>query len=229
MFNRVVSYGCSFTAGGELLDHELLPDAEEFKKIHGSKHFIDVFGKERQDPNFLKKQNSLAWPGRLAESLGVELTNNALDGSSLQAQMYYFERDFDTFKKDDLIVFGVPRWKRDCYFEPDWEEGSDLISYISPIRRKNMFWNWLQYLHRLVVLSEKTESKVLLFLMHKRKLWPLETDVIFKKYFTELYNHENFRSERIWDFGDDTEVHANGHPKKEVHDRFADYILSEIL
>lgn len=222
MFKRVISYGCSLTAGGELIDHLITPHAEEIKRIHGLRYFIQMFLEERFRK--IKKQNELSWPGKIAKKLEVSLCFRAKGGSSLQEQVFHLQKDFEnpTFFDGSLVVFGVPSWKRDCTFD----KFGDPVSYIDRDPKENMIWNYLNYLNSLSTISEQIGENFKVFVF---KPPPLENPV-FKTMFEKIISKDTFYTASIYDFvKDDSEMLAGGHPNETVHDRFADYILSQIL
>lgn len=75
MFKRLVTYGCSFTAGDELCDHELIPISDNFKRLHGMNKFNEMMWKtvdrEKIDTMYAK-QRQVAYPGILSRKLGID-------------------------------------------------------------------------------------------------------------------------------------------------------------
>ena len=223
MFKKVISYGCSLTAGGELIDHLVTPNAEEIKRIHGLSYFIQMFKEERHSPENLKKQNAMSWPGKIAKILEVDLCFRAKGGSSLQEQMFHLQKDLEdpSFFDDSLVVFGVPSWKRDCTFEFDYP-----VSYIDRDPKENMIWNYLNYLFCLSAIANQIGENFKVFVFKPPKL----NNPVFETMFNKITSNNNFYLVDIRAFvKDNSEMLAGGHPNETVHNRFADYILSEIL
>lgn len=185
-----------------------------------------MFEEERNSPENLKKQNALSWPGKIAKNLEIDLCFRARGGSSLQEQMFHLQNDLEdpTFFDGSLVVFGVPSWKRDCTFEYGYP-----VSYINREPKENMVWNYLNYLFCLSTISDQIGENFKVFVFKPPKPPKLDNPV-FKTMFEKITSKNNFYLVDLRDFvKDESEMLAGGHPNELVHDRFADYILSEIL
>ena len=129
--NRIVAYGCSYTAGDELLDHEILgmsfDDCNKFKRKYlnpldfnkltiGNQTIYDKIQADGRNRN-------VSWSGQLARLLGKEHKNNAVGGSSIDEQFYRIITDISnkSILETDLVLVGLTSPDRVFFFPP----GSD--------------------------------------------------------------------------------------------------------
>lgn len=114
-FDRIVAYGCSYTAGDELLDHEILGISfEECNKLKSLSN--------KEDPNsFYKKltpslitsiettNSKASWAGQLAKKLNKPFLNRAKGGSGIDEILVTIisDRTTDIILDRDLIVVGL--------------------------------------------------------------------------------------------------------------------------
>lgn len=127
-YNRIISYGCSFTAGSELGDAGVLGMTEEemhkLVKKHSSPslwHLLrtgmnlthsdaDRLSRKIEKYNFTK-----SWPNYVAKHFDVSLVNRGKGGASLSFIVSRILTDLynSDIKDDDLILVGLPapaRW-----------------------------------------------------------------------------------------------------------------------
>jgi len=127
--DRIVSFGCSFSAGTELLDHKLGPFATSKlsyrtngKKLHQWYTDIHNDGKYREimNTNKLYHEPSLAWPSKLAEKLEICCKNFAQPGNSNDKLVYQIQKLFNEnfFRPTDLIIVGITSIHRGILFNP---------------------------------------------------------------------------------------------------------------
>jgi hypothetical protein len=124
-YKRIVSYGCSITAGSELgtasvygmTDDQL----KEFVKVNQidniqKLHYIVDFANARE--NYLKIEKldaTLSWPNYIAAHFNVPLDNRAIGGSSLSSATHNILKDLHNsdINNDDLVLVGITgpfRW-----------------------------------------------------------------------------------------------------------------------
>lgn len=128
---NIVFFGCSFTAGHELIDHELLgmsfDDCNRMKRHHiRSKKTVGEFdqiikdraGITQQEYNDLSSKRSYA--GKLAKKLNLNHINYAEPGLAAEHSTFKF---FDAFysgklnPKTDVIFFGLTTAHRYLFFD----------------------------------------------------------------------------------------------------------------
>jgi len=127
-YNRIISYGCSFTAGSELGDAEVLGMTEEemhkLVKQHSSSslwHLLRTrmnlthLDADRLKQKIEKYNLTKSWPNYVAKHFDVPLVNRAIGGASLSLLVSKILTDLHAseIKDDDLILVGLPapaRW-----------------------------------------------------------------------------------------------------------------------
>lgn len=134
-YERVVAYGCSFTAGDEIVDHELLgmtfEEVNKLKKSYNSQN--DFYTHHEIDlPHPLMQYSS--WAGQLAKLCKLEFVSYANPGFSL-GQSYFdlynhYKSGLVTDK--DLILIGLTSPTRITYFDQEkkFVYSSPLHNYI---------------------------------------------------------------------------------------------------
>jgi len=127
-YNRIISYGCSFTAGSELGDAEFLGMTEqEWNKLikkHSAHSNWELFtvgmNLSNDNANALQKDIytynlSKSWPNYVAQYFHIPLVNRAAPGASLSFMVSRILTDLHNsdITDDDLILVGLPapaRW-----------------------------------------------------------------------------------------------------------------------
>ena len=115
-YNKLWTFGCSFTEGGGLDGHQL--------QLH-----------ERQDwyhPEYM----DMIWPVLLSKQLNLQLENKGINGSGVMQTVYSLLRDIKHFKKGDIVIASLTSPCRFLLYnnvfkdEPEW--GVHGISTIPP-------------------------------------------------------------------------------------------------
>ena len=127
-YNRIISYGCSFTAGSELGDAEFLGITEQkwnkLVKKHSAHSNWELFtvGMNMSNDNAAALQKDIntynlskSWPNYVAQYFHIPLVNRAVPGASISFIVSRILTDLHNFdiKDDDLILVGLPapaRW-----------------------------------------------------------------------------------------------------------------------
>jgi hypothetical protein len=122
-YNRIISYGCSFTAGSELADHEFLdmPEDELFKyvekhNIKGSHQlYMSLKLSDETIGDIITCNKTKSWPNFVAKRFDIPLHNRAIPGSSLSCTTYKILNDlhYSAINNDDLVLVGITspnRW-----------------------------------------------------------------------------------------------------------------------
>ena len=117
--DRVVAYGCSWTAGSELMDHVHM--GVSFDKCNTIKKTYIATGKTHENMHkFIKKYDignptlvdlnrRSSWAGQVASLLGKPLDNRAEGGSSLDQIYFTLYNDFikGNILDTDLVLVGI--------------------------------------------------------------------------------------------------------------------------
>lgn len=119
-FNRIIAYGCSYTAGAELLDHVILgKDVEECDKLKKRLGF-DNFYRTFPEITMNHRVNlNASWAAQLAKLLNKDFVNHAVVGTSLDHAYYLLCEDIikGFITTDDLVLVGLTTPNRLLRFE----------------------------------------------------------------------------------------------------------------
>jgi len=133
MFNRLVAYGCSHTAGSETQDEDYVPNADLLKKQIGWREFI-----KRYDPVFSNNWAAYVNAGKeksfikhLANKLNVPYENRAIVGSGSAEQIYLIEKDLaeNQIKDTDLVIVGITGKERLLKFNNENNPETILLAH----------------------------------------------------------------------------------------------------
>lgn len=169
-YKRIVAYGCSFTAGDELPDAQILGISEDeidtLKRSGISRR--DLYGK--YDPEIIKLGKTLSWVRWLSDRYGVDYSNRAQGGGSLPQMVFRIERDLriGNIREDDLVLVGLTSMYRWFQFDNKGNEHSWVLSYSLDKTAKfndalvnyyvndyNIVWLYYYNLNYLQMLSER--------------------------------------------------------------------------
>lgn len=135
-YNRIVAFGCSWTAGDELQDHKILnikfKESQRLKIKHGFNNFHNLrtkqdirFGQLIEEKEMLNRKSS--WAAKLAKNLNLDFVNLAKGGSSLdEIYLQICKHKSTKMKNGDIIVVGLTS----IYRMLQWQEGKPYRSSI---------------------------------------------------------------------------------------------------
>ena len=129
---RLISFGCSFTSGAELIDHELLgisfDDCNKIKQkwlsdkktMHHFEAYVSSIA--RITPKeYAEMCSKRSYASKLADKLGLEHVNYAIPGASVDHMVLDLFREHYTQKinaKTDLVFLGITLPHRYLSFSP---------------------------------------------------------------------------------------------------------------
>lgn len=146
---RLVSFGCSFTSGHEIIDHELLnisfDECNSLKKKIGSISKFDLY-MEKTTGKSLRQLSDIsskrAYAAKLSDRLDLEYKSYAWHGHALEHSVLLFLQALhkgELNSQTDLLFFGLTSPQRYLHFGSD---GRDLTRVIySPFNNIDMFYN----------------------------------------------------------------------------------------
>lgn len=82
-FNRIIFYGCSFTAGAELADQELLPNNTKEEIDNLKRAELHNFYKRFDNKLREKLEKEKSWARWFADEICLQYENRAKSGSSM--------------------------------------------------------------------------------------------------------------------------------------------------
>jgi hypothetical protein len=185
--DRIVSFGCSFTAGTELLDHTLGPYAaqkEEFKSL--KKRLRSWFQEINKDGKYSyeMQQNrtyhepGLAWPSKLAENLKVPCRNFAYPGNSNDRMLYQLQQEliYDKIRSTDLVLIGITSMNRGLFFDTtlpnntpeaflltevdSFDKWVDPRFFLDWMTDERMVWNHILHLGFLESIKQQLDGRL---------------------------------------------------------------------
>lgn len=126
-FDRIVAYGCSWTAGDEILDHEILDltfeECNKLKRKTNLSKWLDEPYLNTTKGKFIylnrDKNLNASWAAHLAKILNVKFSNRALGGSGIDEHYFRLVRDIHggNVTKNDLVVIGLTTPDRITFFQ----------------------------------------------------------------------------------------------------------------
>jgi len=137
---RIHTFGCSFTAGDELIDHIIfsslgtMQEVDEFKYMYGSKFEeqfkYNILPEWKNEygaidyPRKCQEQKKFAWPAILGKLLNTPMINHAEPGSSNELIFLTLEKELaaGNIRADDLVIIGLTSPNRLSYFNPYKED-----------------------------------------------------------------------------------------------------------
>lgn len=126
---RIVAYGCSFTAGDELMDHVTMgvgfEECNEIKRKYLGKNTYGAvkknvpmamgdFYKDYGDRLDDRLCGNSSWAAQVADMLGVPVVNRAIKGSGLDEHYFGIYRDWHKglIQDGDLVLVGLTSMDR---------------------------------------------------------------------------------------------------------------------
>ena len=199
--NRIVSFGCSFTAGTEILDYQLDPYFVKLKHKLDAYQWWQAIQQDKKQSRLLDQlrlqERNHAWPAKLAAILGVEWLNLAHPGNSNEHATWEVEHSLisNQLRDTDLVIVGLTNMQRSMFF-----------SSTHPAPVNFLFSNKGSYSH---VLTEN----ILKWFTDDRILWEYYKDLKGFKFLKDKLNGRLFvvpTDNTIRDICPDTYTHMYG-------------------
>jgi len=256
--NRIVAFGCSYTAGEELLYNQL-GDLNEYRKntAHNPRLFFQKLSKDASAQETLKvirvEQRKLAWPAKLATLLNVDYINFAEAGNSMDKILWQIEQKKleKFFQPGDVILVGATNPDRNVFFKDTGPMSFQLPS---------LHWNAEESLIGVdsignidFVINRDVDKQLLHWFTDDRIVWDYlkslkaltsagativnamycDLDLQVQSYNTEIFksikDSINYLQLNSMDsFAEKDDYLPWGHPNEKVHQQFAESIY-EIL
>lgn len=261
-YNRIISYGCSFTAGSELTDHEVMGITEEELIVCARQNnyvsvsqIYDHFSVTPEIRDKIAKSNrEKSWPNFIAQKYNIPLLNRAINGSSLSHASYRILQDMhnNIIHPTDLILVGITspnRWfqfnENNKPFNIGFAAGWDKLNHSLAQRqyKQELEKNWLTshnviYTHSKEILflsnlSDLMNGQIkLCYALRSTRNWS-RADSDFFSFCDNLIPSNNFLCTEIGmsDLAYKNEYtthHAFGHPRVEIHKKFADILIEKL-
>lgn len=221
--DRIVAFGCSFTAGTELLDYTLDERYYKLKKTLSAFDWYNVIYKDSRAHQTLKdnreKEKYITWPAKLAENLSLDFLSFAQPGNSNEKILWQIERSiFDgTITDRDLILVGQTGPHRNMYFTNKHKEPTSFLlsneGSIKPIFQDSLykwfndsriFWDHIRFLDQLRFIKSRLNGRLLAvhmelpFNLHENHYWGLD-DLGYQTDFFKFKLEESIHSDLFID------------------------------
>ena len=252
-FNRIVSYGCSYTAGVELSDADFIPNADELKRQMGVIPFNKKYSNILLTKDAINENNKRSWAGQLSKRFKVAHHNRAQGGSSLEDSIYRMRSDLVEKKllKTDLVVLGITTPQRWHSIGKDGSIENNLVSEMTDNSSSRAFLHvyddykllhlHLTYLEQFITELENAKIAYFMFEMLEKEFYGLYKRVVKKLvYEPELLEVINWRVKRLiknpkihWDltlqkFAARDDLLGGNHWHHRVHSIYADAIYDRL-
>lgn len=255
-FNRVVAYGCSFTAGSELLDYMLAPhlSESEIDKIKRDKSWTSFY-EQHSNPelwNYIRtEQGNHSWAKWFANHFpGAGYINRAVMGSSAQGMVASIEIDLanGNLNDTDLIIVGLTSPDRWLYFDktgktetpifgwsnlwPSEKAQSEFVKHY--VNDHFKLYHYYQSMRHLDLLSNKLNGRLLQQYVHHTLADYISfcNEPINPNFLQMIRTGLEFNSviDQQYSFGHilnwDTDTHGGYHPKLASQKQFGNHIAS---
>lgn len=138
-YKRIISYGCSITAGDELGDARVLGMTDgqlaEFvrtKRITSSSHLYGELKVTDEMRMRIRDVNGeLSWPNYITKHFKVPILNRSISGSSLSSATNEILKDLhnSVINDDDLILVGITGPGRWFQYNEDGKTGGGVVGW----------------------------------------------------------------------------------------------------
>ena len=252
---RIVSYGCSFTAGQELGDAEILQIDEDvldkMKRDAGVLSGANIYKTKEMQNKCDELSLTLSWPSHLAKKINVPCWNRAVLGTSLGDAIYKLTYDLEHghIKDDDLIIVGITcptrfstlidngymRTRMIAYQTPFWPS-KDIHEFMIKTwgTDSNLIWEHAKHIKYLDLLSDSLGGRIKMvmtvfswdhLLQHS---YPNHISWMSDIQFKHLMDRDVCFTATYGNTAQDYEdaIHGWGHPKLKFHISFADVVYN---
>ena len=148
---RIVSFGCSFTAGTEILDDRLNPYFVDLKSKLDAYQWWEKLKADSEQMalqlELRKEELNHAWPAHLASHLGVDFVNYAEPGNSNEKIYWQIEQKLASgeITEHDLVLVGLTGAQRSMFFSNNHPEPvsfllSNKTSYVTELSVNILKW-----------------------------------------------------------------------------------------
>jgi len=205
-FNRVIAYGCSLTAGDELMDHVFMDTS--FEKCNRIKRqYIADLGRKDAVDKFRKTYNihradaelnrNHSWAAYLAKHLDLPFENRATSGSGIDQVYFNIYHDIlnSSISETDLILVGLPPQYRMIDFRDPHKPVPFLLNRLDKHNIKNkllidMFNDDFVYFHYFKTIELLCNLKINI------RLQPMLPNMILDQSYKINYTRDYINS--VW-------------------------------
>ena len=154
-YKRIISYGCSITAGQELIDHEFFNMSEDDLAAHvknsnitGPRHLYESLNVKSKKVEDIRVRNATkSWPNFIGKRFDLPVHNRAMAGTSLSDATYRILSDLHNSKinEDDLVLVGVTTPFRWFQFFESGDFGGGIFGSMWQLKFSDDFTKQIEY------------------------------------------------------------------------------------
>lgn len=240
---RIVAYGCSYTAGAELLDHKLpIYKHKSRLKIPQWYRLIEKKNLTSKYKELDEQAKYLAWPAQIAKTLNLDIVNNGVKGGSNSLSVWKLMHDIELnrINNDDLVLVGLTTLQRDIDFVSP-RQGHPPPSFVLPNRpdlvkfysHELLVWKFIQDLTMLQQIKQQLNNRLFLVcMMHPSDYNDPNSGILNQKLYSQMLE-KIFKSDLFLDSNlsliyPGVQYHEHKHPTIDAHIRLSSG-LSRIL
>jgi|APCry1669189369_1035219.scaffolds.fasta_scaffold10241_2 hypothetical protein len=251
LFNRIIVYGCSLTAGMELADTKIVPEysqiqIDEYKRINGLKKWIELIQTKMSLQEIAKIENDLTWAKILADHYDVNYVNRATYGGNSASMIYYLQKDLSNnfITDNDLILVGHSEISRyfwinrlgkpivGCVNGTDEHWPSKLFhqEFSNNLDYRHHMYNWYSDIQHLNLLSLALNGRLLQQYCYNTYHQEMEINNYKEFKIENLYSiiDEDYSFNSIVDWSNQKDTHTFTHPKIKFHEIFANHLIRKL-
>lgn len=186
--DKIIAYGCSWTAGDELYDHLIHPKADRIKRKHGISHWKENYDslEIRQKLNITGQERVSSWAAQTAEMLGVDnFVNKAIGGYSMDSIAFRFEQDVynGSLTENTLALVGITTpWRvmhfkkesshiiKNILFSSNLPDHMDARTLLKIYTDDLLYYNFFNAIQRMILIAN--EKNINLYMVSMAKFLP---------------------------------------------------------
>lgn len=174
-FDRILAYGCSWTAGDELLDHEIIGVSfSECNRIKNECKHPNVFNAKYNITNRCEINRNASWAAQLAKLMNIPFENRAIGGSSMDHIYYniYIDMLKEHIGPRDLVLVGLTSPNRFLQFIhktpqsvllgylPHWKDEETLKLFTTICEDNYIVFSYFRTLAALNALKDRINIRI---------------------------------------------------------------------
>jgi len=174
-FDRIIAYGCSWTAGDELLDHEILGVSfAECNRLKKEFRFPNIFNKKYNIIEPCEINRNASWAGQLAKLLGKPFENRARGGSCMDHIYFnvYMDMLNGSITDRDLVLVGLTSPNRFFQFihkkphsvllgyPPHWKDEATLRLFTTICEDNFVVFSYFRTVAALNALKDRINIRI---------------------------------------------------------------------
>lgn len=226
-------FGCSFTAGDELIDDEIFP----WK--HECKDFTEYFSRRVLPADYQIRNKKLAYPA-LVKSESVNTFNHATNGAGIQENLINLLELISSGAKVDCVYFQITPYGRELIIDSNNNATSLQLAwdthgfedYLKAKRISHKFWQYaVEDFADIIMIHSYLSNKGIKHKFVELASWITEFRITDLEHTEFSYLVKEYRKLPILDLSDDIKQFPTllgNHFSKEAHAEIARLITNDL-